>query len=91
MILCWFFLLQKLLYITIILHETLTFIINKIKTKIFLENRDFVLNGIYKKSIIVQEDNGVISIKSEHLNFSSRIFFYINNIYRKFINHYFSQ
>lgn len=35
MILCYFFLLQKLLYITIILHETLTFLINKIKTKIF--------------------------------------------------------
>lgn len=76
MILCWVFLLQKLLYITIILHETLTFIINKIKTKFFfLENRDFVLNGIYRKSIIVQEDNDVISIKSEHLNFPSRIFF----------------
>lgn len=37
------------------------------------ENRDFMLNGIYRKSIIVQEDNDVISIKSEHLNFPSRI------------------
>lgn len=48
-----------------------------------------MLNGIYRKSIIVQEDNDVISIKSEHLNFPSRILLNINNIYRKFINHYF--
>lgn len=56
-----FFLLQKLLYITIILHETLTFIINKIKTKFFwgeieiLCSMEYIENHLlYRKTMLFQ-------------------------------------
>lgn len=64
MILFWFFLLQKLLYITIILHETLTFIINKIKTNLFfgkieiLCSMEYIENQLlYRKTMMLFQLN----------------------------------
>lgn len=64
MILFCFFLLQKLLYITIILHETLTFIINKIQTNLFfgkieiLCSMEYIENQLlYRKTMMLFQLN----------------------------------